>query len=114
MSKRKNETSSFHLPPFEEEIITILEGKELYSLDIERAYNELIGTEVNIGSLYATLRKLERKKYIEARWGSDSVEERNGGRRRYYRVTDLGEKALYAVRQRREDLVRKAAIWHPA
>jgi PadR family transcriptional regulator PadR len=114
MSKRKNETPSFHLPPFEEQIVAILLGKELYSLDIERAYNELVGGEVSLGSLYATLRKLERKKYIVARWGSDRVEERNGGRRRYYRVTKLGRDALNAVRERRDEFDRRAAIWQPA
>jgi DNA-binding PadR family transcriptional regulator len=115
MPKLKNKRPRPHLPQFEEEIATILEdGKELYSLEIEQAYNELIGGEVSIGSLYGTLRKLERKKYIAARWGSDLVEARNGGRRRYYKITKPGKDALYAVRERRSRLIKDAAVWQPA
>lgn len=42
------------------------------------------------GTLYPALRRLENKAWVEAYWGDSS----EGGRRRYYRITETGKGEL--------------------
>jgi transcriptional regulator len=46
--------------------------------------------EVNQGSLYPALHRLERKGWIEAEWGTTE----NNRRAKYYRLTAAGRRAL--------------------
>ena len=46
--------------------------------------------DVNQGSLYPALQRLEQKGWIESEWGSTE----NNRNARYYRLTDDGRKAL--------------------
>jgi PadR family transcriptional regulator len=46
--------------------------------------------QINQGSLYPALRRLERRRWIEAEWG----ESKNNRRARYYRLTKAGRKRL--------------------
>jgi PadR family transcriptional regulator len=46
--------------------------------------------DVNQGSLYPALQRLEQKGWIESEWGSTE----NNRKARYYRLTDDGRKAL--------------------
>ena len=39
------------------------------------------------------LSRMEKKGYVDSRWGDDT-EERSGARKRYYRLTGLGERVL--------------------
>ncbi|MSR60644.1 MAG: PadR family transcriptional regulator [Planctomycetaceae bacterium] len=50
--------------------------------------------ELKEGSLYPALHRLERQKYLSSLW-----REIEGRRRKYYRVTAAGEKALAARKQ---------------
>lgn len=62
--------------------------------------------ELKEPSLYTSLKRLESQKLIESYWGSES----QGGRRKYYRITELGkenyEKSLSAWKIAR-DLIDK-------
>jgi transcriptional regulator len=49
----------------------------------------------NFASLYATLYKLEERKWIQGRW----VEKPGQRRRRYYKITPAGRDVLAAQRQ---------------
>ena len=49
----------------------------------------------NFASLYATLYKLEERKWIQGRW----VERPGQRRRRYYKITPTGREVLAAQRQ---------------
>jgi PadR family transcriptional regulator, regulatory protein PadR len=69
-------------------------GYELTQLIEERSGGELT---FNFASLYATLYKLEERKWIKGRW----VEKAGQRRRRYYRLTPGG----------RGTLVRQRSIW---
>lgn len=51
--------------------------------------------ELKEPSLYTSLRRLEKQGYIESYWGSES----QGGRRKYYHVTDSGKAAFDAAIQ---------------
>ncbi len=97
------------LTPLEEDLLTLVIGKELYGLQIIKAIEEAENRKVSFSSLYPTLHRLEGKGYLEARWGNELPEERENARRRYYRATGLGERALRETQLRRQSL----ADWQP-
>lgn len=96
----------------EELIMTALLNHELYGLQIARAIEEVSNGEkkIGVGSLYPKLHKLEKKGYINSHWGDDRPEERNGARRKYYKLTGLGSDVLDKTQKRRTDI----ANWQPA
>ncbi len=59
-------------------IASAISGKELYGL---------------LGGLYTTLHRMESKKLVTSRWG-ETVDDRQGARRRYYKIAGLGARAL--------------------
>ncbi len=65
---------------------------EAYGLAIQRKLTELyLGKNINLGSVYVTLERLELKKHVH------SFEQRTDGRgqtRRCYRLTPQGQEAL--------------------
>jgi PadR family transcriptional regulator, regulatory protein PadR len=67
-------------------------GYELTQLIEERSGGELT---FNFASLYATLYKLEERKWIKGRW----VEKAGQRRRRYYSITPHGRHVLAAQRK---------------
>jgi PadR family transcriptional regulator len=67
-------------------------GYELTQLIEERSGGALT---FNFASLYATLYKLEERKWIQGRW----VEKSGQRRRRYYRITSEGRAVLAAQRK---------------
>jgi len=67
-------------------------GYELAQLIEERSAGALT---FNFASLYATLYKLEERKWIQGRW----VEKAGQRRRRYYKITDHGREVLAAQRK---------------
>ena len=108
--RRRDEGDVLYLSPLEEDLLTLLVGRELYGLVIMEAVRETGGRSVGFGSLYPTLHKLEKKGFAISRWGEDIPEERRNARRRYYRATGLGERALRATQRRRQRLIE----WQPA
>lgn len=63
-------------------------GYEITNTVLDRSRGEF---ELKEGSLYPALHRLEREKLLEAYWS-----EHDGRRRKYYRLTALGRKALAA------------------
>ncbi len=100
------------LSSLEEDILTLLQSKELYGLDILKALEDATGgkRKIGFGSLYPTLHKLEKRGLLKARWGEDTPEERAGARRRYYKITAQGQSALRQVTQMRATLLQ----WKPS
>lgn len=76
-------------------IVAAVSGKELYGLEIVDEVSALTrGTrKISLGGLYTTLHRMEEKKLVTSRWGETS-DERQGARRRYYKVAGLGARAL--------------------
>jgi len=58
--------------------------------------------DVNYGSLYPALRRLEANGWIKGRWGTSE----NNRRARYYRLTPVGRKQLTQQADRWDELVR--------
>lgn len=96
----------------EELIMTALLNRKLYGLQIAKAIEEVSQgkKKIGVGSLYPKLHKLEKKGYIESYWGDDRPEERNGARRKYYKLTGLGSDVLDEAQKLRTNI----ASWQPA
>jgi PadR family transcriptional regulator, regulatory protein PadR len=68
-------------------------GYEIYKEVLSRSKGKY---ELKEPSLYSAFRRLENQKYIESYWGEES----QGGRRKYYRITETGRE--YCARSRAE------------
>ena len=70
---------------------------------IQRSTDDLL--QIEHGSLYPALHRLEEKNWLAAKW-----ESREGGREfKYYRLTALGKKQLIAEESKWQQLVRAIA-----
>lgn len=98
---------------FEAVILAALGSSERYGLAIVREIERLTGRPASLGSLYVTLHRMEKKGFVTARWG-EATEERQGARRRYYRLTGLGEAALDDTRRAIRRLFFGASAWRPS
>jgi uncharacterized protein YjbI with pentapeptide repeats/DNA-binding MarR family transcriptional regulator len=79
----------------EELILLAIAGKsEIYGLEIatEIAKASEDKVQLNYGSLYPYLNRLEKKGYITSRWEEEN--DRKGARRKYYQIADKGTQSL--------------------
>lgn len=67
---------------------------------IERGSEEVL--QVEHGSLYPALRRLENRGWIASFWGTSE----NNRKAKYYRLTPVGRKQLAAQKSRWEQIVR--------
>lgn len=76
-------------------ILAVVQQRVCYGVDIIRKTGLLAGT------VYTTLRRLERRRMVEGHWEDPEVAaaERRP-RRRYYSITSEGEEALEGARER--------------
>jgi PadR family transcriptional regulator, regulatory protein PadR len=104
--------SPLNISPVEECILIIVNKSELYGLEIIKALENGSGGKVKIGfgTLYPALRRLEKKEFVETRWGDEIAEERGGARRKYYKISAKGASALEEIGQIRAALMN----WQPA
>jgi PadR family transcriptional regulator PadR len=85
---------------------------DAYGAAIRREIESRGGRVVQLGALYTTLDRLERKGLVE-HWMGDPTPERGGRRKKLYRLTPVGAEALTsslrAVRQLAAGLDRRLA-----
>ncbi|CAM4465290.1 PadR family transcriptional regulator [Paenibacillus tarimensis] len=74
-------------------ILSLLYSRDMYGYDLAKTVREKSGNtfELKEGTLYLSLKRLEQNKWVESYWGE---EQGPGGRRKYYRLTPLGEEEL--------------------
>jgi PadR family transcriptional regulator PadR len=72
-------------------------GDDAYGVPISKELLELAGREVALGSVYAALDRLERKRFVTSTLG-DPTPERGGRAKRYFRITPAGIRALKTTR----------------
>ena len=90
-------------------LMSLIAQKDLYGYEIIQILKQLSDDtyEMSEGTLYAALKRLERKEWVESYWSvTDS------GRRKYYHIKDAGKKALDSKRKNWEwmdTLVRKSS-----
>ncbi|MEL7492018.1 MAG: helix-turn-helix transcriptional regulator [Pseudomonadota bacterium] len=68
-------------------------GDAAYGISIIDEIKERTGRSVSIGALYATLSRLEDKKYVSARTG-EATAARGGRAKRYFSITHNGRLQL--------------------
>jgi len=70
----------------------VLRRTDRYGFEVYKAIRDATGGqhEIKEATLYASFRRLARDGLVEAYWGDES----QGGRRKYYRITDAG-RAVY-------------------
>lgn len=79
-------------------ILAALEESVRYGLDLTDRTGMLPGT------VYTTLRRLERRQFVEGHWEAAEVAEKERRpRRRYYTLTSAGEAALVEARMLRDE-----------
>ena len=73
-------------------VLGVLRRGDSYGFEIFRAIREATGGayEIKEATLYASYRRLEKDGLVEPYWGDET----QGGRRKYYRITDAG-RAVY-------------------
>jgi PadR family transcriptional regulator PadR len=94
-----------YLGEFEEMVllmVAILNG-EGYGVTISQALEEHTGRSVTFGTVHNTLIRLEEKGFVKSELGGASTE-RGGRRKRIFKVTALGSRALQDIQQLRQDL----------
>jgi PadR family transcriptional regulator, regulatory protein PadR len=64
-------------------------GDDAYGVPICREIEEQTGREVAVGSVYATLERLEEKGFVSSELGQPTAE-RGGRAKKYFRVTTNG------------------------
>ncbi|MCL2089969.1 MAG: PadR family transcriptional regulator [Micrococcales bacterium] len=69
-------------------VLSVLQRADRYGFEIFKAIRDATGGahEIKEATLYATYRRLEKDGLVESYWGDET----QGGRRKYYRVTDAG------------------------
>lgn len=106
MSRNHKESVSVKLSALDEDLMTVLLGRELYGLDILNTLNQNRPVLLGFGSLYPALNRLEKKGLISWRWG-DEQEVSGGARRKYYRLNGSGVTVLRAWQEYRTQLAMR-------
>ena len=88
-------TSNAPLGVFEEQVIVavVRTAPEAYGMSIRRELERVTLRDVAIGAVYATLTRLEEKRFVST-WLSDPLPIRGGRARKHWRLTPLGDRAL--------------------
>jgi DNA-binding PadR family transcriptional regulator len=73
-------------------------GDDAYGVPIASVIKESSGRAVALGSVYATLDRLEAKGYVSSRLG-DPTPERGGRAKRYFHITGKGLREARAARR---------------
>lgn len=73
-------------------ILNLLAKGDKYGYEISKIISNQTGGEyeINEATLYSSLKRLERDNSIISYWGDET----QGGRRKYYKITESGEKCL--------------------
>ncbi|WP_153731663.1 PadR family transcriptional regulator [Sporosarcina obsidiansis] len=90
-------------------LLSLIAQRDLYGYEIVKVLKTISDNtyEMSEGTLYAALKRLEKKKWVESYW-----QETEGGRRKYYRLTDEGGAALESKQENWEwmnALIRKSS-----
>lgn len=73
-------------------LLSLLNKRDMYGYEIVKTLKENSNEIYNMseGTLYPALKRLENKNCLQSYWETSEV----GGRRKYYRITDEGNKEL--------------------
>ena len=77
--------------------------KNAYGIAIQEDIEQRLKRSVSVGAMRTALKRLEDKGYLESEFG-EATAMRGGKRKRYYKVTLYGKKALDHVMETRRQL----------
>ncbi|MDR7246897.1 MULTISPECIES: PadR family transcriptional regulator [Priestia] len=74
-------------------ILSLLDLRDMYGYELAKLVREKSDNQFELkeGTLYLSLKRLEKNKWIQSYWGN---EQGPGGRRKYYKLTSLGEQGF--------------------
>ena len=85
------------MTPKEILVLQSLYNKELSGLQVIESIADINGKSLDIVLFYPVFQKLEEREFIKSRWGTERSSDRGGARKRYYRLTQSGEKTLVDI-----------------
>ena len=106
------------LGPFEQLVLAAVMtlGKNAYGVPIYAEVSRLAERNINMGSMYVTLDRLEEKGFLSS-WESDATSQRRGKPKRFYRLETPGMLALQesvGTAQRVSEAFEKSrSLWKP-
>ncbi|WP_026673728.1 PadR family transcriptional regulator [Alkalihalobacterium bogoriense] len=79
-------------------ILSLLHSRDMYGYEIAKLVREKSEEQFELkeGTLYLSLKRLEKNKWISSYWGD---EQGPGGRRKYYKLTSLGKEGFEEKRK---------------
>ena len=89
-----------------EEVILLTIGilyDEAYGVAIKKELEERLGRKLSVGALHSALKRLETKGFLNSRLG-EATKARGGKRKRFFKVTIHGYRALETAKQTRQNL----------
>lgn len=97
-----------HLGEFQEIVLLIILvlDDNAYGVSIRAEIKKHLDRKISRGALHAALSRLEEKGFIESSIG-EATPVRGGRRKKYYKLTKHGVKALEKARELRENLWQK-------
>jgi PadR family transcriptional regulator len=99
---RRREPEPVLLGSLEEQVMlaVVRTGDEAYGMNVRRELESVTGREITIGSVYATLDRLEAKGFVT----SSRTAAPDAASRRVFAVTPAGARSLALTRETRERL----------
>lgn len=98
----------YQLGEFEELVLLTVAAQhdQAYGVSIHEFLTEETRKKINISAIHVALKRLEKKGFVESRFGG-ITEERGGRRKKFYIVTALGKKVLDASHDLRTSIYQK-------
>ncbi|UZJ78530.1 PadR family transcriptional regulator [Fictibacillus sp. KU28468] len=86
-------------------ILSLLNIRDMYGYELAKFVREKSNEQFELkeGTLYLSLKRLEKNEWIESYWGD---EQGPGGRRKYYKLTPLGVEG-YETKRSEWEFVKK-------
>lgn len=108
--KRRDEILPVLLGALEEQVLlaVLRTGDQAYGMNVRREMEQVTRREITIGSVYATLDRLEAKGLVT----STRPNPADAGSRRIFSVTDLGSRSLALTRDTRDRLWTGVKLRH--
>ena len=74
-------------------ILSLLHRRDMYGYELAKIVREKSDDQFELkeGTLYLSLKRLEKNEWISSYWGD---EQGPGGRRKYYKLTKMGEEGF--------------------
>lgn len=108
---RDRSSTDDQISPIEEEVLSVLLGRELYGLQICEAFEQVSKGKrrMSVGTLYPVLARLEKKGLVTSRMADRPTDSKGGAKRKYFQITRRGSRALVDADEFRKQL----SEWRP-